>query len=137
MRSRHIIFSYRFFIFFPEILYFSRILFGCSAALVMSKEKAREKRGRSPSQSPQESVGPDDIKRIMSEAMAAQLPRLILETTKVVTEQLGAEMRDRDDSSRSFTNFTQEMKQMKLRQEEISIQSKAAGLKSDGKILNN
>ena len=100
----------------------------------MSKEKTREKRGRSPSPSPQESVGPDDIKRIMSEAMAAQLPRLILETTKVVTEQLGAEMRDRDDSSRSFSNFTQEMKQMKLRQEEISIQSKAAGLKSDGKI---
>ena len=98
----------------------------------MSKEKGSNKRGRSPSPAPTEAVSQDELKRIMSEAMAAQLPRLILETSKVVTEQLSAELRDREDSTRSLSSFTQEMKQMKLRQEEISIESKAASLKSDG-----
>ena len=99
----------------------------------MSKDKGSNKRGRSASPNPTGTVDRDDLGRIVSEAMAAQLPRLIMETSKVVTEQLGAEMRDRDDSSRSLSNFTQEMKQMKLCQEEIRIQTKAAGLKSDGK----
>ena len=75
-----------------------------------------------------ESINESDLKRIMSEAVAAQIPRLILETSKVVTEQLGAERSE----SRSFTSFSQEMKAMRQRQDEIAIQSKAAALKSDG-----
>ena len=79
-----------------------------------------------------EAISENDLKRIMSEAVAAQIPRLILETSKVVTEQLGAERNE----SRSFTSFSQEMKAMRQRQDEIAIQSKAAALKSDGNWIS-
>ena len=91
------------------------------------KDKAPRDRDSSPSGS---GIAEADLGRIVSEAVAAQLPRLILETSKVVSEQMEAE---RGDSSRSFTSFSVEMKKMKQRQEEIAIQSKAAALKSDGK----
>ena len=87
-------------------------------------------RDRSPRGENQDgTIGEDDLKRIMAETMAAQLPRLIMEASKVVTEQLGAE---RSDAARSFTTFSHEMKQLKLKQEEIAIQTKANGLKADG-----
>ena len=75
-----------------------------------------------------DSISENDLKRIMGDVVAAQIPRLILETSKVVSEQLEADRRE----SRSFTTFSQEMKAMRQRQEEIAIQSKAAALKSDG-----
>ena len=75
-----------------------------------------------------DSISESDLKRIMGDVVAAQIPRLILETSKVVTEQLEADRR----KARSFTSFSQEMKAMKQRQEETAIQSKAAALKSDG-----
>ena len=94
-----------------------------------SDERGKEKAARD--QSPSGSgIAEADLGRIVSEAVAAQLPRLILETSKVVSEQMEAE---RGDSSRPFTSFSLEMKKMKQRQEEIVIQSKAAALKSDGK----
>ena len=73
----------------------------------------------------------DDLKRIIADSVAAQLPRLIMETSKVVTEQMEAE---RGESSRSFTSFSHEMKKMRQRQEEIAIESKAASLKGDGNV---
>lgn len=90
--------------------------------------RSGDKHARGSRDDSSESINESDLKRIMSEAVAAQIPRLILETSKVVTEQLGAERNE----SRSFTSFSQEMKAMRQRQDEIAIQSKAAALKSDG-----
>lgn len=71
----------------------------------------------------------EDLMEMMSQTMSAQIPRLILETSKVVTEQLAC---DQQDTVRSFTTFSQEMKKMKLRQEEVSAQGKAGALRSEG-----
>ena len=90
--------------------------------------RSGDKHARGSRDDSSESINESDLKRIMSEAVAAQIPRLILETSKVVTEQLGAERNE----SWSFTSFSQEMKAMRQRQDEIAIQSKAAALKSDG-----
>ena len=90
--------------------------------------RSGDKHARGSRDDSSESINESDLKRIMSEAVAAQIPRLILETSKVVTEQLGAERNE----SRSFTSFSQEMMAMRQRQDEIAIQSKAAALKSDG-----
>ena len=94
-----------------------------------SEEKGNGKASRDES-STDHSIGESELKRIMSEAMTAQLPKIILEASKVVSEQIEAE---RGESSRSFSSFSHEMKMMKQRQEEIAIQSKAASFKSDGK----
>ena len=66
---------------------------------------------------------------MMSQTMSAQIPRLILETSKVVTAQLAS---DQQDTVRSFTTFSQEMKKIKLRQEEVAAQGKAGALRSEG-----
>ena len=88
---------------------------------------------RDPSRSPLRSspLTKEEIKDMMSETLSAQIPRLILETSKVVQEQLAS---DQLDSQRSFTAFSQEMKKMKLRQEEVAAQSKAGQLKSEGRF---
>ena len=70
---------------------------------------------------------------LMSEAMSAQIPRLILETSKVVSAQMQADQQQAmQEQARSFTCFSQDMKQMKLRQEEVEAHAKAANLKSEG-----
>ena len=66
----------------------------------------------------------------MSEAVAAQLPRLILETSKVVSEQLADQ-----NEARSLATFNQEMRSIRQRQEELATETKAASLKSEGKIV--
>ena len=71
----------------------------------------------------------EEMVDIMKETMAAQIPRLILETSKVVQEQLAA---DQQESQRSFTAFSLEMKKLKLRQEEVAAQGKASAFKGDG-----
>ena len=71
----------------------------------------------------------DDLMEMMSQTMTAQLPRLIMETSKVVSAQLAS---DNEENARSFTSMSQEMKRMKLRQEEVSAQARAGALKSDG-----
>ena len=53
--------------------------------------RSGDKHARGSRDDSSESINESDLKRIMSEAVAAQIPRLILETSKVVTEQLGAE----------------------------------------------
>ena len=68
----------------------------------------------------------------MSSAMSAQIPKLILETAKVVQTQINVE---NQDSARSLSAFNKEMKAIKLRQEEVVSQSKMAALKSDGNYL--
>ena len=73
----------------------------------------------------------DDLRRIVSDTMSAQIPRLILETSKVVTEQIAT---DGQDTAKSFTAFSQEMKILKQKQEEVAYLSKAASLKSDGTL---
>ena len=67
----------------------------------------------------------------MSSAMSAQIPKLIMETAKVVQTQIQA---DNQDAAKSFSAFNKEMKAMKLRQEEVASQSKMAALKSDGNL---
>ena len=75
----------------------------------------------------------DDLMELMTEAMSAQIPRLILETSKVVTAQMQADQQQvMQEQARSFTSFSQDMKQMKLRQEEVEAHAKAANLKSEG-----
>ena len=97
-----------------------------------SEDRGKEKsaKGDPSSNASEPSLRENDLKRIIADSVAAQLPRLILETSKVVSEQMEAE---RGESSRSFTSFSQEMKKMRQRQEEIAIELKAAALKSDGK----
>lgn len=80
-----------------------------------------------------ESLSRDDLMNLMSEAMSAQIPRLILETSKVVSAQMQADQQQViQEQARSFTSFSQDMKQMKLRQEEVEAHAKAANLKSEG-----
>ena len=66
---------------------------------------------------------------MMSETMNAQIPRLILETSKVVSTQMQAE---NEDNSRSLSAFSQGMRQLQLRTEEVEAKAKAADLKSEG-----
>ena len=91
-----------------------------------SDRTERTERSRSP-------LKEDDLRRIVSETMSAQIPRLILETSKVVTEQIST---DGQDSAKSFTAFSQEMKVLKQKQEEVAYLSKAASLKSDGILIS-
>ena len=78
-----------------------------------------------------ESFSKEDLMNFMSSAMSAQMPRLILEASKVVSAQLQVE---NQENSKSFSAFSQEMKQMKLRQQEVVAQAKAAVLKGEGII---
>ena len=66
---------------------------------------------------------------MMSETMNAQIPRLILETSKVVSTQMQSE---NEDNSRSLSAFSQGMRQLQLRTEEVEAKAKAADLKSEG-----
>ena len=93
-----------------------------------SKDRARS---RSPhgETSNTETLSKEDLMEMMSQTMTAQLPRLIMETSKVVAAQLAS---DNEENARSFTSMSQEMKKMKLRQEEVSAQARAGALKSDG-----
>ena len=54
---------------------------------------------------------------------------LILETSKVVLAQLQS---GNEETSRSFTSFSQDMKQLKLRTEEVEAKAKAADLETEG-----
>ena len=76
-----------------------------------------------------DTIDESDLKRCMKEAIAAQLPRLIIETSKVVTEQLASQ-----SEGRSFISFSQEMRLIRQRQEELATETKAASLRSEGKI---
>ena len=89
--------------------------------------------GRSRSRSPHESeksLAEDDLRRIVTESMKQQIPSLIVETSKVVS----AQMAEGQETAKSFTTFSQEMKLLKQRQEEVAYLSKAASLKSDGTL---
>ena len=65
--------------------------------------------------------------------MKSQIPSLVIEASKVVTEQLAAE--NQETQSKSISSFAQEMKQLKARQEEVAYEAKAAALKSEGIIF--
>ena len=110
-----------------------------------NKDRSRSKtksRSRSPvrtensssssssSSAAQETMSAADLKQMMRDALKEQIPSLILETSKVVTAQMTA---DRVEAEKSFTSFSQEMKLLKQKQEEIAYQSKAASLNSEGK----
>ena len=77
-----------------------------------------------------DSISEDDLKRCMKEAIAAQLPRLIIETSKVVTEQLSGQ-----NETRSFSSFSHEMRMIRQRQEELATETKAASLRAEGKVF--
>ena len=113
----------------------------------MGKDKGDKSRSRSPIRSgstvsgstgsgssserppPAGQFSREDLMQMMSEAMTAQFPRMVVETSKVVTAQLQA---DNQDHARSFTAFSQDMKQLKLRTEEVEAKAKTAALKSEG-----
>ena len=93
-------------------------------------------RSRSPHESAENSLTEDDLRRIVSESMRAQIPLLILETSKVVSEQIADKVAsDGQENNKSFTAFSQEMKVLKQKQEEVAYLSKAASLKSEGKLI--
>ena len=97
-----------------------------------SRNRSRSPLGESPPPPPlvsNETFSRQDLMQFMSDAMSAQLPRLIVETSKVVQAQMQSENLD---SARSFTAFSHEMKKMKLRQEEVESTAKAASLKTEG-----
>ena len=108
-------------------------------------DRARDKRGdkdanrarsRSPHESAENNLTEDDLRRIVSESMRAQIPSLILETSKVVSEQIADKVAsDGQENNKSFTAFSQEMKVLKQKQEEVAYLSKAASLKSEGKLI--
>ena len=95
------------------------------------RDRSRSPLGDSPPppSSSNETFSRQDLMQFMSDAMSAQLPRLIVETSKVVQAQMQSE---NQDSARSFTAFSHEMKKMKLRQEEVESTAKAASLKTEG-----
>ena len=103
-----------------------------------SRDRSRSPVDRSESAPAPNSTGNDALSRedlmdLMTEAMSAQIPRLILETSKVVSAQMQADQQQViQEQARSFTSFPQDMKQMKLRQEEVEAHAKAANLKSEG-----
>ena len=68
----------------------------------------------------------EDLQRLVTDSITAQMPRMIVETSKVVRESI---LSDREDSSKLMS---QEMKLLKQRQEDLSVLSKAASLKSEG-----
>ena len=94
---------------------------------------AQRDRSRSPVETSSEMLTEADLRRIVLESMKSQIPSLIMEASKVVTEQLAAE--NQETQSKSFSSFTQEMKQLKARQEEVAYEAKAAALKSEGIIF--
>ena len=96
---------------------------------------ASRARSRSPVErsSSNQTLSEDDLRRIVSETMKSQIPSLIVETSKMVSEQLSADTQEAQ--SKSFSSFSQEMKLLKARQEEVAYQSKAAGLKGEGIIF--
>ena len=111
---------------------------------VRARDKRSDKdnnraRSRSPHESAENSLTEDDLRRIVSESMRAQIPSLILETSKVVSEQIADKVdkvaSDGQESNKSFTAFSQEMKVLKQKQEEVAYLSKAASLKSEGKLI--
>ena len=87
-------------------------------------------RSRSPHES-EKSLTEDDLRRIVTESMKLQIPSLIVETSKVVSAQMSNEGQE---TAKSFTTFSQEMKLLKQRQEEVAYLSKAASLKSNGTL---
>ena len=102
-------------------------------------KNSNRERSRSPVRPPppppavsNELVSRDSMMQMMSDVMSAQIPKLIMETSKVVAAQLQSEDQE---NSRSYTMFSQEMKQLKLRTEEVESKAKAAALKSEGGYL--
>ena len=92
-------------------------------------DKQREKNPRINLSDEDDTLSEAELKRIMSETFAAQFPRLILETSKVVTEQLAEQ-----NESRSFVSFSQEMRLIRQKQAELTTETKAAAIKSEGEI---
>ena len=101
----------------------------------MSKkgDKAGGSRDRSPLRNGNESTSAtftaQDLGIMLNSAIQAQMPRMIIEASKVAREELASE---RDDTQRSFTA---KFKKLEQSQAELTIQQKASSLKTDGKRI--
>ena len=96
-------------------------------------DSTSRERSRSPVDRSDQMLTEADLRRIVSESMKQQIPSLIVETSKVVAEQLSADTQEAQ--TKSLSSFSQEMKLLKARQEEVAYQSKAAALKGEGIIF--
>ena len=90
-----------------------------------SRERSRSPISRDSRSDAGSSLSIEDLKKIVIDSIAQQMPKMIIETSKVVKESLSL---DREESSK----FSAEMKQIKMRQEDLATLSKAASLSSQG-----
>ena len=99
------------------------------------KDKEKEgSRHRSRSRSPVRQEEPaaervmtvDDLKQIVAETIAQQMPSMIIEASKVAKETISS---DRDESGKAMAA---EMKKLKQSHQSLELVSKAASLKSEG-----
>ncbi len=92
------------------------------------KEGSRRSRSRSPlREEPTERVMTvDDLKRIVAESIAQQMPSIVIEASKVAKETFAS---DRDESGKAMAA---EMKKLKQSHQSLELVSKAASLKSEG-----
>ena len=68
-----------------------------------------------------------DLGDMLNSAIQAQMPRMIIEASKVAREQLQSE---RDDTQKSFAA---KFKRLEQSQVELTLNQKAGNLKTDGK----
>ena len=96
----------------------------------MSKEKRKDRsrspHGRGETQNENEGFTIDDLRKVVADAVAAQLPTVIIEASKVAKETLN---NDRDETHREMSA---QIKKLKQQQEDLALVSKASGLKSEG-----
>ena len=71
----------------------------------------------------------EDLTKVINAAIQNQMPKLIIEASKVARESILAE---REDSTKEMAA---EIKRMKLSHAELETSSKAAVLKSEGLVL--
>ena len=95
------------------------------------KPKGSRDRSRSPlrGEGDQEATtfSAQDLGNMLNNAIQAQMPRMIIEASKVAREQLESE---RDDTQKSFAAKFRKLEQS---QAELTLNQKASNLKTDGK----
>ena len=77
-----------------------------------------------------EGISIEDLRKVVADAVAAQLPTVIIEASKVAKETLS---NDRDETHREMAA---QIKKLKQEQEDLALISKASGLKSEGNRCN-
>ena len=94
------------------------------------EENGRREKSRSPhrANSSEGSLSIDDLKKIVADSITAQMPKVIIEASKVARENLTL---DKDESAKALTA---EVKKLKQSHENLTLVSEAATLKNDGML---